>query len=112
MDLELGVAVAAVLEALRATRHQWAPLACSPRPQLRAYQGLEVVLAAGEGDRVELDVAPGCVREGSAVDADVAAEAVVRVLSASFSLRPWRKAGKELLQLLPCGTCRSRPCSP
>ena len=41
------------------------------------------MLAAGEGDRVELDVAPGCVREGSAVDADIAAEAVVGVLSAS-----------------------------
>ena len=80
VHLELGVAVAAVVEALcgkaRASVCNWA---ADRDPAQRSYQRLELVLAAAQADRLDLDVPPRGVRELRAVDADVGAEAVVGV---------------------------------
>ena len=78
VNLELGVAVAAVLEALARDAASGGSEQ-RRRGTMRPHQRLELVLAGRKRDGVELDVAPSGVGERRAVDADVGAEPVVGV---------------------------------
>ena len=78
VNLELGVAVTTVLEALARDAASGGSEQ-RRRGTMRPHQRLELVLAGRKRDGVELDVAPSGVGERRAVDADVGAEPVVGV---------------------------------